>query len=128
MEKTMYKYITFAVLSLIATSARGGDLAAMHAESVDLGSFRGVVYYTAEKDGYRVVATLTSEAEGQPIRFVSTLEPGQRMLISVPQAVGQPSVDFEITRNGEALLIGKSALAPKTGPTEGAPIEEVVHK
>jgi hypothetical protein len=97
----------------------------LHAESNDLGGFHGVVYYTVEKDGYRVVATLASETEEQPIRFVSTLEAGQRMLISVPQAIGQPSVDFEILRSGEALFVGESALAPTTAPTEEAAIKEV---
>ncbi|ASY58320.1 hypothetical protein SS05631_c34060 [Sinorhizobium sp. CCBAU 05631] len=63
------------------------------------------MYYTVEKDGYRVVATLASGAEAQPIRFVSTLGPGERLMISVPQAIGQPSADFEIIREGEILHV-----------------------
>jgi hypothetical protein len=96
----------FAMALLAMTAAAtASELPAGGGHSIHLGGFNGVVYYTVEQDGYRVVATLASGAEEQPIRFVSTLGPGQRLVISVPQAVGQQSVDFEILRNGQALVM-----------------------
>ena len=98
--------IEFATALLAMTGvAVASDLAPGNGHSIHLGLFDGAVYYTVEKDGYRVVATLASGAEAQPIRFVSTLGPGERLMISVPQAVGQPSADFEIIREGEILHV-----------------------
>ncbi|RWM25560.1 hypothetical protein [Mesorhizobium sp.] len=77
--------------------------------NVHLAAVDGVVYYTVEPDGYRVVATLASGADALPIRVISTLVPGQRLLISVPRSVGQPSIDFEILRNGDALVVSDPA-------------------
>lgn len=82
-------------------------LAPLNARSIHLARFDGIVYYTVEQDGYRVVATLGSGAEDLPIRFISTLGPGQRIVISVPQSVDQPSVDFEILRDCDALLVSE---------------------
>ncbi|WP_245436150.1 hypothetical protein [Mesorhizobium tamadayense] len=42
-----------------------------------------------------------------PIRFGSTLRSGQRVVISVPQAAGEPSVDFEIVRDGDVILVSQ---------------------
>lgn len=80
-------------------------LAPRTGHAIHLARFDGIVYYTVEQDGYRVVATLASGAEGLPIRFIATLGPGQRIVISVPQSVDQPSVDFEILRDCDALLV-----------------------
>ncbi len=80
--------------------------------SIHLGRFDGAVYYTVEPDGYRVVATLASGADAQPIRFASTLQPGQRIVISVPQAVGQRSIDFEIVRDGDTVLMSGIVSTP----------------
>ncbi|WP_268801791.1 hypothetical protein [Sinorhizobium saheli] len=35
---------------------------------------------------------------------MSTLGPGERLTISVPQALGQSSRDFEIVRDGDVLM------------------------
>lgn len=96
-----------AALLAMTGAAAAADLKAGNGHSMHLGRFNGAVYYTVEKDGYRVVATLASGADEQPIRFVSTLGPGQRLMISVPQEIGQPSVDFEIIRDGEVLLVNE---------------------
>ena len=72
--------------------------------SIHLGGFTGAVYYTTEEDDYRVVATLASGPEDSPIRFV-----GHCMLISVPQGVGEPSIEFEVVRIGDALLVSEPA-------------------
>ena len=87
-------------------AAAAAELAPGNGRTLHLGGFDGTVYYTVEQDGYHVVATLASGAEATPIRFIATLGPGQSLMISVPQAVGEPSLDFEIARIGEALLVG----------------------
>ena len=103
---------------LAATAAPAAELAPGKGESVRMPGMGGVVYYTVEQDGYRVVATLASGAEEQPTRFISTLAPGQRMVISVPQAANQPSVDLEIVRNGGLLLVNAPAMDDMTGSVE----------
>lgn len=100
------RFTAFATALLAMTGvAAASELAPGNGHSIHLGRFDGAVYFTVEKDGYRVVATLASGAEAQPIRFVSTLGPGERLMISVPQAIGQPSADFEIIRDGDILLV-----------------------
>ena len=81
-------------------------LTPLAAASVHLRRFDGIVYYTRESDGYRVVATLGSGPGDLPIRFVATLAPEQHLAISVPQDVGHPPIDFAITRTKDALAIG----------------------
>jgi hypothetical protein len=96
----------FAVCWLaMAGTSMAGELGPGNGHSIRLGSFNGVVYYTVEEGNFRVVATLASGAEGLPIRFISTLTMGQSVVISVPQAVDQPSIDFEILRDGDALVV-----------------------
>jgi len=107
-----------AFAGLTATAASAAELAPGKGQSVRMAGMGGVVYYTVEQDGYRVVATLASGAEQQPARFISTLAPGQRMVISVPQAAGQPSVDLEIVREGGLLLVNAPDSDDMTGSVE----------
>jgi hypothetical protein len=62
---------------------------------------------------------MASGAEGTPIRFVSTLAPGDRVLISVPRGVGEPSLDVEVARDGEVLFVNEP-VAPRAELTDGA--------
>ena len=89
------------------------ELAPIDAHGIRLASFDGIVYYTVEQDGYRVVATLAAGPEALPIRFVATLGPGQRMLISVPRSASEPAIEVEIRRNGDTLVVGE----PDSGAT-----------
>ncbi|WEX90487.1 hypothetical protein PZN02_004031 [Sinorhizobium garamanticum] len=117
--------IAFATALLVMTgAAAASDLAPGSGHSIHLGRFNGAVYYTVEKDGYRVVATLASGADEQPVRFVSTLGPGQRLMISVPQEIGQPSVDFEIIRDGEVLLVNEPGATLLDSVTTSAVLDE----
>jgi hypothetical protein len=87
-------------------AAAASELAPGNGRSLHLGGFDGTVYYTVEQDGYHVVATLAAGAGAPPIRFIATLGPGQSLMISVPQAVDEPSLDLEVTRLGETLFVG----------------------
>lgn len=71
--------------------------------SIDLGDVSGVAYYTVERDGFHVVATLAQGKEGTPIRVVSVLAPGQSVAFSTAHQAGA----FEISRNGDSVLVRK---------------------
>ena len=126
----MIRYSTaFATVLLATTSvAAASELAPGNGHSIHFGHVKGVVYYTVEQDGYRVVATLASGADAQPMRFVSTLGPGQHMVISLPQAVGQPSLDFEIMRDGATVLVSEPAATPMADPMEQASIQDALDR
>jgi hypothetical protein len=95
----------FGIASLTAAQAEG--LRPIEAKSIDLGAISGVAYYTVERDGFRVVATLAQGETGTPIRVVSVLTPGQRVLLSTPQPAGA----IEISREGDSVRVRK----PNTG-------------
>jgi hypothetical protein len=89
----------FTLASLGA--AHAGDLRPIEGLSVNLGDVSGVAYYTVEPDGFRVVTTLAQGAAGTPIRLVSVLAPGQRVVLSTPRQAGA----LEISRNGDSLVV-----------------------
>src|SRR4051794_210765 len=93
----------FTLVSLGAAHADG--LRPIEAKSIDLGDFSGVAYYTVERDGLHVVTTLAQGQAGTPIRVVSVLAPGQRVVLSTPH---QPSA-LEISRKGDSVLVRKAA-------------------
>jgi hypothetical protein len=98
---------------LATTGASAADkLLPGNGYSIHLPSFDGVAYYTVEQDGYKVVTTLASGADGVPLRLSSTLRPGQRIVISVPQSAYQPSVDIVILRDGDGILLSGSEASP----------------
>ncbi|WP_439374740.1 hypothetical protein [Bradyrhizobium sp. DASA03120] len=91
----------FGIASLTAAQAEG--LRPIEAKSIDLGAISGVAYYTVERDGFRVVATLAQGETGTPIRIVSVLTPGQRVRLSTAQPAGV----IEISREGDSVLVRK---------------------
>lgn len=57
--------VALAAFGLAASPLHAGELSAMAGESIHIGRFHGVIYYTNENDGYRVIATIAdSEAGG----------------------------------------------------------------
>jgi hypothetical protein len=95
----------------LAGPAGAGELAPGSGYSIHLAAFEGVVYYTMEQDGYRVVATLASGVDAHPIRMISTLLPGQSTIVSVPKSAGRPPLEFEVSRDGDKLIV-PDAIAP----------------
>jgi len=87
-----------------ATTAVAGDLAAYRGEKIDLGPVNGIAYYTVEKDGYHVVATL-ADADSDAVRFEAVLVPGQTMILSSPASVGQAPARIEISRNDDRVQV-----------------------
>jgi hypothetical protein len=99
-----------AVLSVGPAHAEG--LKPFQGRTIDLGDASGVAYYTIERDGFRVVATLAKKAEdASPVRIVSVLSPGQSLTLSTPHEAGAPADAVEITRRADTLLIHEGAAA-----------------
>ena len=89
----------------MAGTAAASDLAPGDGHSIYLGRLSGVVYYTVEQDGYRVVATLAEGDEGLPVRFVATLGEGQALAISIPGRLGERTRTVEFARTDGKLLV-----------------------
>ncbi len=99
--------IAFAALVAAAgfvTTAEAADLVAYRGRSIDLDVVNGIAYYTVEKSGYRVVATL-ADAESKAVRFEAVLAPGQSMVLSSPSARGDALVRIEISRRGDRVEV-----------------------
>jgi hypothetical protein len=90
---------TVAFASLAAAHADG--MRPIEAKSIDLGDVSGVAYYTVERDGFHVVTTLAQGEAGMPIRVVSVLAPGQRVVLSTPYQARA----LEISRKGDSVLV-----------------------
>ena len=88
----------------VATTALAGDLAAYSGEKIDLGTVNGVAYYTVEKGGYRVVATL-ADAESNAVRFEAVLVSGQSMVLSTPASIGAAPSRVEISRYNDRVQV-----------------------
>jgi hypothetical protein len=79
---------------------------------IDLGDVSAVAYYTVERDGFRVIATLAKKAEDAvPVRIVSVLAPGQSLTLSTPHEAGAPADAVEIVRRADTLLIHERVAA-----------------
>ena len=99
-------FATAIALASLGTAHANG-LRPIEAKSIDLGEVSGVAYYTVEPDGFRVVTTLAQGEAGTPIRIVSVLAPGQRVVLSTPRQADA----LEISRNGDSVLVRKATAA-----------------
>ena len=107
--RTTIVSIFFCVCALSPVQA--SELAPMEGFSVKLGHVIGTAYYTVENDGHRVVATVTPAESASPIRVVATLLPGQRVMLSVPQSLGEKALEVEFERREDQLFVnGKTSL------------------
>ena len=94
-----------AALGIASTAtAHAGGLRPMEGRSIDLGGISGIAYYTVQLDGFHVVATLAQGEAGTPVRVVSVLAPGQRVVLSTPQQADA----IEISRKGDSVLVRKA--------------------
>lgn len=103
MSKTLALAFTFA--AVMSGVAHAGELRPMAGESIRLGAVTGTTYYTVGASGFQVVTTLTSGEGSTPVRFVTTLQPGQRTTISVPRALGESALEVEIVRVGDTVQL-----------------------
>jgi non-ribosomal peptide synthetase component F len=99
-----------ALSSLGPAHAEG--LEPFQGRAIDLGDVSAVAYYTIERDGFRVVATLAKKAEDAvPVRIVAVLAPGQSLTLSTPHEAGAPADAVEIVRRADTLLIHEGVAA-----------------
>src|SRR6202048_2586422 len=91
----------FAFVSV--TTAHADCVRPIETKSIELGGISGIAYYTAQHDGFHVVTTLADGKAGTPIRVVSVLAPGQRVVLSTPQAGA-----LEISRQGDSVFVRKA--------------------
>jgi hypothetical protein len=103
----MFVAAAFAALAVPALAslepARADGLRPIDAMSIDIGEVSGVAYYTVERDGFHVVATLAQGMTATSIRVVCVLAPGQSVAFSTPHQVNA----VEISRDGDSVLVRK---------------------
>lgn len=99
---------------LVATAASAAEWKPAAGKSIDLGSFRGSAYYTTEKDGFRVVATLAAVNSGsdrpQVIRLTTTLKGDQTVNLSIPGTMGADGNETTIAfkRRGDVVEVASA--------------------
>jgi hypothetical protein len=110
--------ILAAVLALCVAGAASAEVLKpvqardIDAQGIDLGAVSGVVYYTAEPDGFRVVATLALQGEDAvPVRVEAILAPGQSVVLSTPHGVGEAPETVQISRQADTVLVHKATAA-----------------
>lgn len=103
--------IAFATLAFVlaAGAANAESLSPSAARSIHLGDVSGTAFYTVDRDGFRVVATLAQGEAGTPMRVVSVLAPGQSIVLSTPHEEGTRPSSVEIRREGDQVLVEKMA-------------------
>lgn len=89
----------------LTNGALAAELRPIEGVSVDLGKVFGTAYYTVGRDGYNLVATVASGPDATPVRFISTLLPGQRVILASPQEPGANPLIFEIRRIGDRIEV-----------------------
>jgi hypothetical protein len=101
------------MLCFAVTPAHAGELYPMEASSISVGGFRGIVYYTENREGYRVTATMADGEKGLPIRFEATITEGQKLTITVPRSLGELSHVVELRRVDGKLVIAPPQPVPE---------------
>jgi hypothetical protein len=102
----------FALAAVGPAHAHAEGLKPLQGQVIDLGDVSGVAYYTVERDGFRVVATLAKKDEDAvPVRVVVMLAPGQSMTLSIPHEVGIPPDAVDFIRRADTVLVHNKAAA-----------------
>ena len=96
--RTAPMFLSALAMTGVMSAAHASELRPLEGFSVKLANVTGSAYYTIEKSGYQVVATLASSEEATPVRFTATLQSGQKVIVSVPRASGQSALELEIKR------------------------------
>lgn len=116
-KRPVTKLAPLAAIVLAATAslpARAAELRPMQGMSLQLGELHGIAYYTMEDAGYSVVATLAGQ-DGRPVRFESTLLPGQKVVVSIPRHRGSQGQAVELARQGHRMLVATTPPGDRLG-------------
>src|SRR4051794_2826089 len=103
--------LSFAA-SLMSSPLLAGGLSANAGESIRVGGYNGVLYYTNENGGYQITATIAQGEAGTPVRFSATLAEDCPAMISVPGKPGDPAQSLEILGSGGKLKVIKVGSGP----------------
>ena len=98
------------LLAALGATAHAEELSLIAARTFATGPVSGTAYYTVEKDGYRVVATLSAGEGAQPFRVEATLAPGQNITVSTPREAGVAPDVVEFSRENDELVVRQPAL------------------
>jgi len=102
----------FALAAVGPAHAHAEGLKPLQGQVIDLGDVSGVAYYTVERDGFRVVATLAKKDEDAvPVRVVAVLAPGQSLTLSTPHKAGIPPDAVDFIRRADTVLVNKAPAA-----------------
>ena len=86
--------------------AHAEGLKPLQGQVIDLGDVSGVAYYTVERDGFRVVATLAKKHEDAvPVRVVAVLAPDQTLTLSTPREWGTPAEAGDFVTRADTVLV-----------------------
>src|ERR1700730_9050068 len=100
----------FALAAIGPAHAHAEGLKPLQGQVIDLGDVSGVAYYTVERDGFRVVATLAKKDEDAvSVGVVTVLGPDQSLTLSTPHEAGTPPDAVEIIRRVDTVLVHKVA-------------------
>ena len=103
----------FALAAIGPAHAEG--LKPLQGQVIDLGDVSGVAYYTVERDGFRVVATLAKKGEaGVPVRVEAVLAPDQSLTLSTPHEAGTPPDAVDFIRRVDTVLVDAAAARADT--------------
>ncbi|MBB3770338.1 hypothetical protein FHS55_000924 [Angulomicrobium tetraedrale] len=98
--------VAVAVIAPVRAADKAAGLRPATAQSIQLGYVKGTAYYTPERDGYHVIATL-SVADGAPVRVAATLQPEQAVSFSVPGPIDGETRAVEIVRRGDVVTVNE---------------------
>jgi hypothetical protein len=107
------------IVLLSAVASSGEELHAYAAKTVTLDALSGTLYFTAKNGEYAVVATFDNEP--RPVRLVAMLQPGQRIELSSPRALGEPASVVEIRRDGDRVVYETRPRSADPVPSPGEP-------
>jgi hypothetical protein len=120
----------FLALAVAGTTFAGAAVASEltpgNGYSLRLGAYDGALYYSVADGDFRVVATLAS-GDAVPIRMISTLMPGQSVMLSVPRGPGEAPMELAIVRDGDTLRLEDTSAAAVT-PGMVAPLQAALEE
>ena len=90
--------------------AHADSLRPIEGRSINLGEVSGVAFFTVEREGFRVIATLAQGENGTPVRFEAVLAPGQSVVLSTPREAGAAPAAVEISRRDDKVLVRQAAV------------------
>ena len=97
-----------STVALLPAYAHAEQPAPIAADVAHLGAVSAITYYTEEQDGFRVVTTIQDDSSdtATPVRFVTTLQAGQKAMFSaLGAAPGAPGWTLELVREGNHLVV-----------------------